>query len=116
VSLKVLTVCGTRPEAIKMVPLVLALKADKHFDAKLCVTAHHREMLDQVLHLFAIEPDLALNIMKSGQGLKDVFRQFKPDIAMVHGDTATAFAASLAAHYQQIPVAHVEAGLRTGNL
>ncbi|MDP2440565.1 non-hydrolyzing UDP-N-acetylglucosamine 2-epimerase [Rhodoferax sp.] len=125
--LKVLTVFGTRPEAIKMAPLVLALDADKRFQAKVCVTAQHREMLDQVLHLFAIQPDFDLNIMKPGQdltdvttailkGMKAVFSQFKPDIVLVHGDTATTFAASLAAYYQQIPVAHVEAGLRTGNL
>lgn len=125
--LKVLTVFGTRPEAIKMAPLVLALNADQRFEAKLCVTAQHREMLDQVLHLFAIQPDFDLNIMKPGQdltdlttailqGMKSVFSQFKPDIVLVHGDTATTFATSLAAYYQQIPVAHVEAGLRTGNL
>jgi UDP-N-acetylglucosamine 2-epimerase (non-hydrolysing) len=125
--IKVLTVFGTRPEAIKMAPLALALSADKRFEAKLCVTAQHREMLDQVLHLFAIQPDFDLNIMKPGQdltdvttailqGMKGVFSQFKPDIILVHGDTATTFAASLASYYQQIPVAHVEAGLRTGNL
>ena len=125
--LKVLTVFGTRPEAIKMAPLALALAADARFDAKLCVTAQHREMLDQVLHLFAIQPDFDLNIMKPGQdltdvttailqGMKRVFSQFKPDVVLVHGDTATTFATSLAAYYQQIPVAHVEAGLRTGNL
>jgi UDP-N-acetylglucosamine 2-epimerase (non-hydrolysing) len=125
--LKVLTVFGTRPEAIKMAPLVLALNADQRFDAKLCVTAQHREMLDQVLSLFAIQPDFDLNIMKPGQdltdvttailqGMKGVFSQFKPDIVLVHGDTATTFATSLAAYYQQIPVGHVEAGLRTGNL
>lgn len=125
--MKVLTVFGTRPEAIKMAPLALALKADARFDAKVCVTAQHREMLDQVLSLFEIKPDFDLNIMKPGQdltdvtatilrGMKGVFSQFKPDIVLVHGDTATTFAASLAAYYQQIPVAHVEAGLRTGNL
>ncbi|WP_349679192.1 non-hydrolyzing UDP-N-acetylglucosamine 2-epimerase [Rhodoferax sp. UBA5149] len=125
--IKVLTVFGTRPEAIKMAPLALALAADERFEAKLCVTAQHREMLDQVLHLFAIQPDFDLNIMKPGQdltdvttailqGMKGVFSQFKPDIVLVHGDTATTFATSLAAYYQQIPVAHVEAGLRTGNL
>lgn len=125
--MKTLCVFGTRPEAIKMAPLVLALASDKRFDAKVCVTGQHREMLDQVLDLFAITPDFDLNIMKSGQdltdvstailqGLKSVFAEFKPDIVLVHGDTATTFAASLAAYYQQIPVAHVEAGLRTGNL
>lgn len=125
--LKVLTVFGTRPEAIKMAPLALSLAADARFDAKLCVTAQHREMLDQVLQLFAIQPDFDLNIMKPGQdltdittailqGMKGVFSQFKPDIVLVHGDTTTTFATSLAAFYQQIPVGHVEAGLRTGNL
>ena len=125
--MKTLCVFGTRPEAIKMAPLVLALASDDRFDAKVCVTGQHREMLDQVLDLFAIQPDFDLNIMKPGQdltdvttailqGLKAVLSEFKPDIVLVHGDTATTFAASLAAYYQQIPVAHVEAGLRTGNL
>lgn len=125
--MKTLCVFGTRPEAIKMAPLALALEADPRFDARVCVTGQHREMLDQVLALFAIEPDYDLNIMKPGQeltdvtssiltGMREVFRQFKPDIVLVHGDTATTLAASLAAYYQQIPVAHVEAGLRTGNL
>ena len=126
-KMKILTVFGTRPEAIKMAPLVLALGADKRFDARVCVTAQHREMLDQVLELFGIQPDFDLDIMKPGQdltdvttsilqGMKEVFSQFKPDMVLVHGDTATTFAASLAAYYRQIPVAHVEAGLRTGNL
>ncbi|OPG69300.1 UDP-N-acetylglucosamine 2-epimerase (non-hydrolyzing) [Pseudomonas ogarae] len=125
--MKTLCVFGTRPEAIKMAPLALALAADERFEAKVCVTGQHREMLDQVLGLFAIEPDFDLNIMKPGQdltdvttsilqGMKTVFAEFKPDIVLVHGDTATTFAASLAAYYQQIPVAHVEAGLRTGNI
>ena len=125
--LKVLTVFGTRPEAIKMAPLALALAADMRFDAKVCVTGQHREMLDQVLDLFAIRPAFNLNIMKPGQdltdvttailqGMKGVFNQFKPDIVLVHGDTATTFATTLAAYYHQIPVAHVEAGLRTGNI
>ena len=125
--MKTLCVFGTRPEAIKMAPLVLALASDDRFDAKVCVTGQHREMLDQVLELFAIQPDFDLNIMKPGQdltdvstaimqGLKNVFADFKPDVVLVHGDTATTFAASLAAYYHQIPVAHVEAGLRTGNL
>ena len=124
---KILTVFGTRPEAIKMAPLVHALQADERFDAKVCVTAQHREMLDQVLELFEIEPDFDLNIMKAGQtlndvttsvlvGLKPVLEGFKPDIVLVHGDTATTFAASLAAYYQQIKVGHIEAGLRTGNI
>lgn len=125
--MKILCVFGTRPEAIKMAPLALALAADERFDAKVCVTGQHREMLDQVLKLFDIEPDFDLNIMKPRQdltdittailqGMKLVFSEFKPDVVLVHGDTATTFAASLAAYYQQIPVAHVEAGLRTGNL
>lgn len=125
--MKTLCIFGTRPEAIKMAPLALALAADARFDAKVCVTAQHREMLDQVLDLFAIRPDFDLNIMKPGQdltdvttailqGLKGVFAQFRPDMVLVHGDTATTIAATLAAYYQQIPVAHVEAGLRTGNL
>lgn len=110
-----------------MAPLVLALVADPRFEAKVCVTGQHREMLDQVLDLFAIQPDFDLDIMKPRQdltdvttgilqGMRGVFSQFKPDIVLVHGDTATTFAASLAAYYHQIPVAHVEAGLRTGNL
>ena len=126
-AMKTLCIFGTRPEAIKMAPLVLALAADDRFEAKVCVTGQHREMLDQVLGLFAITPDFDLNIMKPGQdltdvttailqGLKTVLSEFKPDVVLVHGDTATTFAASLAAYYQQIPVAHVEAGLRTGNL
>jgi UDP-N-acetylglucosamine 2-epimerase (non-hydrolysing) len=124
---KVLTVFGTRPEAIKMAPLVHALEADSRFEAKVCVTAQHREMLDQVLDLFEIKPDFDLNIMTPGQtlndvttailvGLKPVLEEFKPDVVLVHGDTATTFASSLAAYYQQIKVGHVEAGLRTGNI
>ncbi|MFL1545164.1 non-hydrolyzing UDP-N-acetylglucosamine 2-epimerase [Pseudomonas sp. O39] len=126
-TLKTLCVFGTRPEAIKMAPLALNLAADERFDAKVCVTGQHREMLDQVLKLFEVTPDFDLNIMKSGQdltdvtsailqGMKAVFSAFKPDIVLVHGDTATTFATTLAAYYHQIPVAHVEAGLRTGNL
>lgn len=125
--MKILSIFGTRPEAIKMAPLALALNSDPRFEAKVCVTGQHREMLDQVLALFDIQPDFDLNIMKPGQdltditatilqGMKCVFQQFKPDMILVHGDTATTFAASLAAYYQQIPVGHVEAGLRTGNL
>lgn len=124
---RVLTVFGTRPEAIKMAPLVHALAVDERFDAKCCVTAQHREMLDQVLELFEIKPDYDLNIMKVGQSLNDVtarilleikpvLQDFKPDVVLVHGDTATTFAATLAAYYEQIPVGHVEAGLRTGNI
>lgn len=124
---KILTVFGTRPEAIKMAPLVHALSADERFESKVCVTAQHREMLDQVLSLFEITPDYDLNLMKSGQTLNDVtarillelkpiLQGFKPDVVLVHGDTATTFAASLAAYYEQIAVGHVEAGLRTGNI
>jgi UDP-N-acetylglucosamine 2-epimerase (non-hydrolysing) len=126
-TLKTLCVFGTRPEAIKMAPLALSLAADERFEAKVCVTGQHRQMLDQVLDLFEIKPDFDLNIMKPGQdltdvttailqGMKKVFAEYKPDIVLVHGDTATTFATTLAAYYQQIPVAHVEAGLRTGNL
>ena len=126
-SVKVLTVFGTRPEAIKMAPLVQALSQDPAFESRLCVTAQHREMLDQVLRLFKLEPDYDLNIMRPEQGLteitcrilegmKTVLLDFRPDIVLVHGDTTTTLAASLAAFYQQIPVGHVEAGLRTGDL
>lgn len=124
---KILTVFGTRPEAIKMAPLVHALAADERFESKCCVTAQHREMLDQVLELFKITPDYDLNLMKAGQTLPEitsrillkltpVLKEFKPDVVLVHGDTATTFAGSLAAYYEQIAVAHVEAGLRTGNI
>lgn len=124
---KVLTVFGTRPEAIKMAPLVHALRDDERFEAKCCVTAQHREMLDQVLELFEIKPEFDLNLMRAGQSLTDVtarillelkpvLQEFEPDVVLVHGDTATTFAASLAAYYEQIPVGHVEAGLRTGNI
>ena len=125
--MKVLTVFGTRPEAIKMAPLVHALAKDPFFEAKVCVTAPHREMLDQVLKLFSIVPDYDLNIMQPGQGLteitcrileglKPILAEFKPDVVLVHGDTTTTLATSLAAFYQRIPVGHVEAGLRTGDL
>lgn len=124
---KILTVFGTRPEAIKMAPLVHALSNDPRYESKCCVTAQHREMLDQVLELFEINPDYDLNLMKVGQTLNDVsariiqelkpvLQDFKPDVVLVHGDTATTFAASLAAYYEQIEVGHVEAGLRTGNI
>jgi len=126
-QLKTLCVFGTRPEAIKMAPLALQLAADPAFEAKVCVTGQHREMLDQVLNLFELAPDYDLNIMKGGQDLTDitasilralkpVLLEFKPDVVLVHGDTATTFAASLAAYYQQIAIGHVEAGLRTGNV
>ncbi|TMP85141.1 UDP-N-acetylglucosamine 2-epimerase (non-hydrolyzing) [Pseudoalteromonas sp. S983] len=125
--MKVLTVFGTRPEAIKMAPLVHALAADERFESRCCVTAQHREMLDQVLELFKITPEYDLNLMKAGQTLPEVtsrilleltpvLKEFKPDVVLVHGDTATTFAASLAAYYEQIAVGHVEAGLRTGNI
>ncbi|WP_367582003.1 non-hydrolyzing UDP-N-acetylglucosamine 2-epimerase [Aeromonas sp. CA23] len=118
---------GTRPEAIKMAPIVKAFQANRKIDVKVCVTGQHREMLDQVLNLFEIEPEYDLNIMKPGQdltdvttailqGLRPVFAEFKPDRILVHGDTATSFAATLAAYYHRIAVGHVEAGLRTGNI
>ncbi|HHD82026.1 MAG TPA: UDP-N-acetylglucosamine 2-epimerase (non-hydrolyzing) [Campylobacterales bacterium] len=125
---KILIVFGTRPEAIKMAPLVKEFEAyPEVFDLKVCVTAQHREMLDQVLDLFEIEPSFDLNIMKPGQdlydvtsnvllGMKSVLLEFKPDVVFVHGDTTTTSAASLAAFYQQVEVAHIEAGLRTNNL
>ncbi len=124
---KILLVFGTRPEAIKMAPLVKAIDADERFEAKVCVTAQHREMLDQVLHLFKIQPDYDLNIMNPGQGLteitsdvlsglKYVINDYLPDLLLVHGDTTTTLAASIAAYYAQVPVGHVEAGLRTGNI
>lgn len=125
---KVLLVFGTRPEAIKMCPLVIEFQ--KHsdiFDTKVCVTGQHREMLDQVLKIFGVEPDYDLNIMQQGQdlydvtskvlmGMRDVLKEAKPDVVLVHGDTTTSMAAALAAFYQQIPVGHVEAGLRTHNI
>jgi UDP-N-acetylglucosamine 2-epimerase (non-hydrolysing) len=124
---KVLSVFGTRPEAIKMAPLVKLLEKDSRFDSRVCVTAQHRQMLDQVMELFGIAPDFDLNIMKPGQTLSGVTSEvltrmepvltaFKPDLVLVHGDTATTFATTLAAYYQKIDVGHVEAGLRTGNL
>lgn len=125
---KIMLVFGTRPEAIKMAPLVKAFQACKEdFETVVCVTGQHREMLDQVLSLFDIKPDFDLNIMKQGQdlydvtsrvllGMRDVFKTCVPDILFVHGDTTTSTAAALAAFYHQIPVAHVEAGLRTGNI
>ena len=125
--MKILTVFGTRPEAIKMAPLAKQLNLHSEFEHKICVTAQHREMLDQVLSLFELTPDYDLNIMKSGQtladitqlilqGLSKVVDEFKPDMVLVHGDTTTTFAASLCAYYHQIKVGHVEAGLRTGNV
>ncbi|GGW91925.1 non-hydrolyzing UDP-N-acetylglucosamine 2-epimerase [Alteromonas halophila] len=124
---KILIVFGTRPEAIKMAPVVMALSDDEQLDTRVCVTGQHREMLDQVLSLFDITPDYDLNIMKPNQslndvtinilsGLKPVLEDFGPDAILVHGDTTTTMAATIAAFYQKIPVGHVEAGLRTGNL
>ena len=125
---KIMLAFGTRPEAIKMAPLVKAFQAkNDEFETIVCVTGQHREMLDQVLHLFDIKPDFDLNIMKQGQdlyditsrvllGMRDVFKVCKPDILFVHGDTTTSTAAALAGFYQQIPVAHVEAGLRTNDI
>lgn len=125
---KVLLVFGTRPEAIKMAPLALQLKQQKDcFETKVCVTGQHRQMLDQVLELFNLSPDFDLNLMKPGQtlsditsgvlkGLEQVFAEWMPDVVLVHGDTATTFAASLAAYYHKIGVGHVEAGLRTGDI
>lgn len=124
----VMLVFGTRPEAIKMCPLVKELQKNKeNFKTVICVTGQHREMLDQVLRIFEVTPDYDLNIMKQGQdlydvtarvltGMRDVFMDCKPDVVLVHGDTTTSTAAALAAFYQQIPVGHVEAGLRTGNI
>lgn len=125
--IKVLSVFGTRPEAIKMAPLVNLLKQQSDIDSRVCVTGQHREMLDQVLKLFEITPEYDLAIMKAGQDLYDVttsillniktvLRDFKPDVVLVHGDTSTTFAAALACYYEKIAVGHVEAGLRTGNI
>ena len=125
---KILLVFGTRPEAIKMAPLVKALQKDtEHFETRVCVTAQHRQMLDQVLEVFGITPECDLNIMAPNQdlyditakvllGLREVLKDFRPDTVLVHGDTTTSMAASLAAFYMQIPVGHVEAGLRTYNM
>jgi UDP-N-acetylglucosamine 2-epimerase (non-hydrolysing) len=125
--IKVLSVFGTRPEAIKMAPLVRALAEHAEIESRVCVTAQHRHMLDQVLALFEIVPDYDLDIMRPGQNLSaitttilervsSIYAEFKPDYVLVHGDTSTTFAAALAAYYQQIPIGHVEAGLRTGDL
>ena len=125
-KLRIMSVFGTRPEAIKMAPLVKELASRDEIESLCCVTAQHREMLDQVLQLFAIKPDYDLNIMTAGQtlydvtgralaGLKDVLAEAQPDMVLVHGDTTTTFVGALASFYAQIPVGHVEAGLRTGN-
>src|SRR5210317_1643118 len=124
--IKVLSVFGTRPEAIKMAPVVRALAADPDIDARVCVTAQHRGMLDQVLEFFQIVPDHDLDLMQHAQGLADVTGRVlngvfavvdeeKPDLVLVHGDTNTTMSASLASYYCQVAVGHVEAGLRTGN-
>lgn len=124
---KILLTFGTRPEAIKMAPLLLELARQDDFDARVCVTAQHRQLLDQVLHVFNITPHFDLNLMKENQDLTDItsrvlngmrttLNEWRPDLMLVHGDTTTTFAASLAAFYQGIPVGHVEAGLRTGNI
>lgn len=124
--IKVMTIFGTRPEAIKMAPLVKELKARKEIECIVCVTAQHRQMLDQVLETFEIKPDFDLNIMKPGQtlsditsralkGVEEVIKEVHPDIVLVHGDTTTTFAGALAAFYNQVDIGHVEAGLRTWN-
>ena len=124
--MKILSVFGTRPEAIKMAPVVKALAEDPSFDAKVCVTAQHRQMLDQVLELIAIQPDFDLDLMKADQtlgditgnvlhGMEGIFAQWQPDMVLVHGDTTTTLAAALSSYYAKVPVGHVEAGLRTGD-
>lgn len=124
---KILLIFGTRPEAIKMAPLALAMKANKKLSCKVCVTGQHQEMLEQVLNIFSLEPDYNLKIMESNQdifsitqkilaGLKQLFQSYQPDLIVVHGDTASTLGASLAAFFNKIPIAHIEAGLRTGNL
>jgi UDP-N-acetylglucosamine 2-epimerase (non-hydrolysing) len=126
-SLRILFVFGTRPEAIKMSPLIKAFEEDNRFEIKICITAQHREMLDQVLELFEIRPDFDLDIMQESQTLtnitssiltqlKPVLNNLKPDLILVHGDTTTTLAASLAAYYEQIKIGHIEAGLRTGDI
>jgi UDP-N-acetylglucosamine 2-epimerase (non-hydrolysing) len=125
--INVLTVFGTRPEAIKMAPLVKALNADNRFSSRLCVTGQHRQMLDSVTRFFELQSDYDLDVMQEGQGLQDltarimsglagVFRDARPDVVLVHGDTTTTLAATVAGYYSQVPVGHVEAGLRTGDL
>jgi len=125
--MKVLTVFGTRPEAIKMAPVVAALSANSTIESRVCVTGQHRHMLDQVLNLFSIKPDYDLDIMRPGQdlyaitarvleGLRDILQEFRPDYVLVHGDTTTTAAAAMAAFYARIAVGHVEAGLRTHNI
>ncbi len=126
-DIRILIAFGTRPEAIKMAPVIKALQNDSSFDLRICVTGQHREMLDQVLKLFGIEPNYDLSLMRAGQtlteltqnilaGMEQVLQQWRPDMLLVHGDTTTTFGATLAAYYQRIPVGHVEAGLRTGDI
>jgi UDP-N-acetylglucosamine 2-epimerase (non-hydrolysing) len=126
-TIKSLIVFGTRPEAIKMAPVAIGMQKDSAFDCRICVTAQHRQMLDQVMNLFDLRADYDLDLMKPNQdlfditngvllGMRSVLREAQPDIVLVHGDTTTCFAASLAAFYEGVPVAHVEAGLRTGNM
>lgn len=125
--MKILTVIGTRPEAIKMAPVIKGLELAEGFESRLCVTAQHRDMLDQVLVLFELVPDYDLDLMRAGQnlfnitsgvlfGLKPILEEFRPDIVLVHGDTTTTLATTLACYYMQTTVGHVEAGLRTGNI
>lgn len=127
-KIKVLSVFGTRPEAIKMAPLVKMMENNKNIDSKVLVTGQHRQMLDSVLEIFNIQPDFDLNIMKHGQTIQDItskvlygvndiiVNKFRPDLLLVHGDTSTSFSAALSAFYEKVPVGHVEAGLRTGNI
>lgn len=126
-KIKVVSIFGTRPEAIKMAPLIIELNKHQEIENKVLITAQHREMLDQVLEIFDITPDFDLDLMKHGQtitditagvlaGVEEVLKSYRPDIVLVHGDTTTTFSAALAAFYQKIPVGHVEAGLRTGNV
>ena len=124
---KIMLVFGTRPEAIKMCPLVMELKTRKNLQTIVCVTGQHREMLDQVLSIFSVTPDYDLSVMQRGQslfditerilaGMNDILERVRPDVVLVHGDTTTTFASALACFYRQIPVGHVEAGLRTYNI
>lgn len=126
-KIKVMSVFGTRPEAIKMAPLVLELEKNPQIESKVLITAQHREMLDQVLEIFKISPDYDLDLMKHGQtivdvtsgvvqGVTEIIKKDRPDLLLVHGDTSTTFSAALAAFYEKVPVGHVEAGLRTGNI
>ena len=126
-KIKVMTVFGTRPEGIKMAPIIKVMEKEEKIENIVCITAQHREMLDQVLNLFDIEPDYDLNIFKPGQslteitiralkGLEEVIQKVKPDLLLVQGDTTTVFSGALAAFYQKVKIGHVEAGLRSGNL